>query len=73
MTLLHDQMTGSSGTADLVEGRQADSRESQNQIDWKRPWRSSNPTYDLMPPYQLNHCTKCHIQVFLKQFQGLFH
>lgn len=28
---------------------------------WKRPLRSSSPTYDPTPPYQLNHCSVPHL------------
>lgn len=36
--------------------------ESQNQLCWERPLRSSSPTHDLTPPWQWNHGTECCIQ-----------
>lgn len=44
--------------------------ESQVQFGWKRPLRSSSPTYDRAPPCQLDHSTECHVQSFLKHLQG---
>lgn len=41
-----------------------------NQLGWKRPLKTSSPTYDQTPPHQLDHGTKCHIQSSLKHLQG---
>lgn len=41
----------------------------QNQWGWNRPLRLT-PVYDLTPPCQLDHNTKCWVQSFLKDLQG---
>lgn len=45
--------------------------ESLDQLGWKRLLRSSAPTSDLKPPYQLSHDTECHIHAFFKHLQSL--
>lgn len=44
--------------------------ESQNYWGWKRPPRSSSPTFGLTPPYPLNHTGKCLIYWYFGHFQG---
>lgn len=44
--------------------------ESQNHLGGKRPISSLSPIFDGSLPCQLDHSTKCHIQLFLEQLQG---
>ncbi|KAJ7404059.1 hypothetical protein BTVI_73961 [Pitangus sulphuratus] len=44
--------------------------ESQNQLNWKRPLRSSSPTFDPTPCLG-DEVTKCHIQPLLVMYHSL--
>lgn len=44
--------------------------ESQNQLGWKRPQRSSSPTLGPTLVCLLDHGTKCHVQSQFKNLQG---